>query len=76
MSRYIKELDNNRYIAYGFDQAMPQYFLDVFDTTDPDNPVLTQEVTGRVGIYEFLDQNQDVKLDDHHMDQLFLDLPF
>jgi hypothetical protein len=37
---------------------------------------LTKEVTGRTGIYEFLDQNKDIKLDNHHMDQLFLDLPF
>lgn len=37
MSRYTKEIEGGRVVAWGFDHALG-YFLEVFDAPDPDNP--------------------------------------
>jgi len=78
MSRYTKELDNGKVIAYGFDNTTG-YFFQVFDVPDENEEeyllidecsLLTKMSNGKM--IELMDV---YKLPDSHIERVAMDLP-
>jgi hypothetical protein len=78
MSRYIKELENGKTVAYGYDHALG-YFFDVFDVPDDDgvenllieeSSLLTKMSNGKM-----LELMNVYELPESHIEQVAMDLP-
>ncbi len=78
MSKYVKQLDNGKHIAYGFDIALG-YFIDVFDVPDEDgeehllleeSSLLTKMSNGKM-----IELMSLYNLPESHIEQVALDLP-
>lgn len=80
MSRYTKQLEEKDYtIAYGFDHASG-YFFQVFDNNpeDEDDDIILNECSIFTGMSngDMIDLMTKYKVDDNHIAQVMLDLPF
>jgi len=78
MSRYVKELENGKEVAYGFDHVLG-YFLQVFDVPDEDgkdillideSSMLTKMSNGKM--IELMDV---YRLPESHIEMVASDLP-
>jgi len=78
MSRYIKELENGKTVAYGYDHVAG-YFFDVFDVPDDDgvehllieeSSILTKMSNGKM-----LELMHVYELPESHIEQVAMDLP-
>jgi hypothetical protein len=78
MSKYVKQLDNGKHIAYGFDIALG-YFIDVFDVPDEDgeehllleeSSLLTKMSNGKM-----IELMSLYNLPESHIEQVASDLP-
>jgi hypothetical protein len=78
MSRYVKQLENGKEVAYGFDHALG-YFLQVFDVPDEDgedvllideSSMLTRMSNGKM--IELMDV---YNLPESHIEMVASDLP-
>ncbi len=78
MSRYTKELEDGRTIAYGYDRALG-YFIDVFGIPDEqgiseslieESSALTRMSNGKM--IELMDM---FELPESHIEQVAMDLP-
>ena len=78
MSRYVKQLDNGKHIAYGFDIALG-YFIDVFDVPDEDGKehLLLEEssLLTKMGNGKMIELMSLYNLPESHIEQVALDLP-
>jgi len=78
MSRYVKQLDNGKHIAYGFDIALG-YFIDVFDVPDEDGEerLLLEEssVLTKMGNGKMIELMSLYNLPESHIEQVASDLP-
>ncbi len=78
MSKYVKQLDNGKHIAYGFDIALG-YFIDVFDVPDEDGKehLLLEEssLLTKMGNGKMIELMSLYNLPESHIEQVALDLP-
>ena len=78
MSRYSKELENGKRIAYGFDHVLG-YFFDVFDVPDKDGEehLLIEESSKLTGMSngKMIELMDVYKLPESHIEQVAMDLP-
>ena len=78
MSRYVKQLDNGKHVAYGFDVALG-YFIDVFDVPDDDGEerLLLEEssVLSKMGNGKMIELMSLYNLPESHIEQVASDLP-
>lgn len=78
MSRYVKQLDNGKHIAYGFDIALG-YFIDVYDVPDEDGKehLLLEEssLLTKMGNGKMIELMSLYNLPESHIEQVALDLP-
>lgn len=78
MSKYVKQLDNGKHIAYGFDIALG-YFIDVFDVPDEDGEehLLIEEssVLTKMGNGKMIELMSLYNLPESHIEQVASDLP-
>ena len=81
MSRYVKELENGRSLAYGFDNVIG-YYLDVFDAPDPLNPyedvLLVEESSLLTNISngKMIELMEEYNLPKSHIERVAMDLAF
>lgn len=78
MSRYVKQLDNGKHIAYGYNIALG-YFIDVFDVPDEDGEehLLLKEssVLTKMGNGKMIELMSLYNLPESHIEQVASDLP-
>lgn len=78
MSRYSKELDNGKVVAYGHDRATG-YFFQVFDAVDKDEEeyLLIDECSTftRMSNGKMLELMDSYSLPESHIEQVAMDLP-
>jgi hypothetical protein len=78
MSRYIKELENDNYIAYGFDNSLG-YFFDLYGAPDEEGErnCLIEESSALTGMGngKMLELMSVFKLPESHIELVAMDLP-
>ena len=78
MSRYTKELDNGKTIAYGYDGTLGYYF-DVFDVPDENDReiLLIEESSALTGMNngKMIELMDIYKLPESHIELVAMDLP-
>ena len=78
MSRYTKELDNGKTIAYGYDGTLGYYF-DVFDVPDGNDReiLLIEESSALTGMNngKMIELMDIYKLPESHIELVAMDLP-
>ena len=78
MSRYIKELENGKTVAYGYDHVLG-YFIDVFDVPDDDGVenLLIEESSRltKMSNGKMLELMNVYELPESHIEQVAMDLP-
>jgi hypothetical protein len=78
MSRFTKDLEEERYVAYGFDHATG-YFIQVFEAPDEDGEdVLSVDecsMFSKLTKGKMVDLMQEHELPQEHIDQVLMDLP-
>lgn len=77
MSRYIKELENGKTVAYGYDHVLG-YFFDVFDVPDDDgvvNIIEESSVLTKMSNGKMLELMNVYELPESHIEQVAMDLP-
>ena len=78
MSRYTKELDNGKTIAYGYDGTLGYYF-DVFDVPDDNDReiLLIEESSALTGMNngKMIELMDIYKLPESHIELVAMDLP-
>ena len=78
MSRYVKDMDNGKTVAYGFDKTLG-YFFDVFDVPDDEGEevLLIEESSALTGMNngKMLELMDMYKLPESHIEQVDMDLP-
>ena len=82
MSRYTKEIEGGRVVAWGFDHALG-YFLDVADAPDPDNPledlpILVEESSlfSKMSNGKMIELMRVYQLPESHLESVAMDVPF
>ena len=77
MSRYIKELDDNKTVAYGFD-TVTGYFFQLFDESQPEETLLIDEDSFLTGASnaDIMSLMIEYGVDENHIAYVGADLPF
>jgi hypothetical protein len=78
MSKYVKQLDNGKHVAYGFDVALG-YFIDVVDVPDEEGEeqYLLEEssLLTKMGNGKMIELMSLYNLPESHIEQVASDLP-
>ncbi len=75
MSRYIASNDSGENFAYGFDRPLSEYFLQKYVGDEVIDLVGFPLKGNKTAFLNAIEQN-NVKLPDHHLQCVCLDLPF